>query len=885
MRPLALYVRSLPTVLLLLAGACSGQINCGGCFGGALAPIPGGFPEEAQIERAAQVRVTQLGLDQIGREFQDLMSAYASMSCGQPTDVPCPTNFVTTAGAPNPSTCQAGRCIEQVSGDAGPLLGFEIDRQVSGNATICRDDPAQPGARRCFAWIRFESLAITPMGPNQFIANVTVQIETNDIPFRYDSLGGMDCVMSLSSVPGTQDIQITAALNRYNPPVGTGGQLKVDILDVAAMIPNNYVDVASDPDPRFNDGALLCAIADLGFIKQILVSQLTDELASIIGDEVDAALGLACLTNADCPAQTSCNSDDLCEENATGVIVPQTLGLEGRLDFSQLLAGFVAGRPGRGDMSFMVGGDSTADMGGATIGALGGAEVVDADPSCAMILDSPRIRPGFVAPAPLPTTPTADLDWDGTNETSYMVAAGVSQALLDQFMWTVYTTGLFCTSVSSYDVDLLNTGSLGLLISSLKQLTHEDRDPKAIYPARLTIFPRAEPRIRIGSGEILQMAMEPELVEPLLVIDLDDFEIGFSALIEERWVHIMTVTADVEIGLGAIVTANNELQFVIGDVSNAVTNVRVTNSDILAEDPADLEAAIPGLINLALPGFTGALPPFALPGPADLGGFDLTVLGVRGVQASGAYSNVAIYADLGFDPAFAGNLSAAAETTASIARLFVPESREFSVSNPGGPIYPELELALGGSAPGEGMLEYQVRIDGGFWSPFFVNDRLTLMRPEFLAQGRHWVEVRAREVGAYKTLDPTPAFVEFVIDPEPPRLMAKMDYVRGGVVVNAWDVVSEDRLKIEVGVDDHFFEVVLDQTGFVRVPEVNDGGGITVRVTDEAGQVAKRVLREMGVAPEVPQVLEDGGCRCVQTTPSSAWLVVLLPLVLLFRRR
>ncbi|MEQ9497090.1 MAG: hypothetical protein RIT81_09530 [Deltaproteobacteria bacterium] len=885
MRLSAPSVRSLPTVLLLMAGACSGQLNCGGCFGGALTPVPGGFPPEAQIERAAQVRMTQSGFDQIGREFQDLMSAYASMSCGAPADVPCPTNFVTSTGTPNPASCQVGRCVEQVSGDAGPLLGFEIDRQVSGNATICRDDPAQPGARRCFAWIRFEALTVQPMGPNQFLANVTVQIETNDIPFRYDSLGGMDCVMSLSSVPGTQDIQITAALDRYMPPVGTGGQLKVEILDVAAMIPNSYVEVDADPDPRFTDGPLLCAIADLGFIKQLIVSQLTDELATIIGDEVDAALGRPCLTNADCPAQTSCNADDLCEEDATAEIVPQTLGIEGRLDFAQLLSGFVSGRPGRGDMSFMVGGDSTTDTAGANIGALGGAEVVDADPACAMILDSPRLRPGFVAPAPLPTSSMADLDWDGTDETGYMVAAGFSQALLDQFMWTVYTTGLMCTSVSSYDVDLLNTGSLGLLISSLRQLTHEDRFEKSIFPARLSIFPRAEPRILIGSGEVMPGMTEPTLTDPLLVLDLDDFEIGFSALIEERWVHLMTVTADVEIGLGAFVTANNELQFVVGDVSNAVTNVRVTNSDLLAEDPADLEDAIPGLINLALPGFTGALPPFALPGPADLGGFDLSILGVRGVEANGRYANVAVYADLAFDPSFVGNLSAAAETRAELTSLFVPSAQEFSVSNPGGPVWPEAEIALGGTAPGDGELEYQLRVDGGFWTPFFTTDRLKLIRPEFLAQGDHWVDVRAREVGAYRTLDPSPVRLSFTIDAEPPRLTAKMDYVRGGVVVRAWDVVSEDAVVVTLGVDGAFAEVTPDTTGFVPAPEVNDTAAIVVRAEDEAGHVSELVLREAGMVTAPARIEEATGCRCVNGRTGAWWALALLPLFVWRRRR
>lgn len=878
------FARYLPTVTLLLAGACSGSFNCGGCFGGALTPIPGGFDPAARLERAAQIRVTQSGLDEVGAEFQNLMTAYARMSCGQPTDVPCPGGFVTAAGAPNPSTCQAGVCEEQVSGAPGPLLGFEIERTQSGNATICRDNPSDPNPRRCFAWVRFEALQLTPMGPNQFLADVTVQIETNQIPFRYNALGGMDCVMSLSSVPSTQDVRITAALDRYTPPVGPGGELKVEILDVTAAIPDNYVDVGSDPSPIYNDGALLCAIADLGFVKQILIGQLTDELASIIGEQVDQQLGRECVTDANCPAQTSCNADDLCEEDATGVIVPATLGLEGRLDFSQLLAGFVAGRPGRGDIAFLVGGDSTADADGATIGALGGAEVVNPDPACAMMLESPRLRPGFTPPPALPTAVVADLDWDGTPETPYMVAAGLSQALLDQFMWTVYTTGLFCTSVSSYDLDLLNTGSLGLLISSLRQLTHEDRFPKAIFPARLSIFPRAEPRVRIGSGEVSGTAMSPTLTEPLVTLDLDDFEVNFYAQIEERWVRLMTVTMDLDIGFGAMVTANNELQLVLGDLTNAVSNVRVTNSEILAEDPAELEMAIPGLLNLALPGFTGALPPFALPSAAELGGFDLSILGIRGVEANGGYPNLAVYADLGFDPSQVGNLTIAADTTASIASLTVPDAAAFAVANADGPKVPELVLDLGGSAPNGGVLEHQIRVDGGLWSPFFVNDRLLLERPEFSAQGHHVVEVRARERGAYRTLDPTPVHIALTIDPEAPRLSARLDNRREGVVVEAYDVVSEDRVALFVGVDDEWRAASPDEDGFVAVPEVGAEASIAVRAVDEQGNVATKVLRKSRAALSSAEPEAAGGCRCTSTPAPMGWWALLLPLLALRRR-
>lgn len=881
-------MRPIFTAMLLFSGACGGGINCGGCFGGALTPIPGGFDESARIERAAQVRMTQRGLDQIGTDFQDLMTAYSSMACGTPADVPCPTNFVTPQGAPNPATCQAGVCVEQASGQPGPLLGFEFGQTTSGNATICRDDPAQPGARRCFAWIRFEALSVTPMGPNQVLADITVQIETNDIPFRYDALGGMDCIMSVSSVPNTQDLRITAALSRYNPPVGNGGQLQVDILDVSGMIPDNYVSVASDPDPRYNDGRLLCAIADLGFVKQILIGQLTDQLATIIGDEVDKALGMQCLFNADCPAQTTCNSDNVCEETASGRVVPSVLGMEGRLDFSQLLAGFLSGRPGRGDIAFVVGGDSSADGAGVNIGALGGAEVVNPDTACAPLTPSPRLRPGFVVPPELPTDALVDLDFDGTPETQYMAAAGLSQALMDQFMWTIYSTGLFCTGLSSYDIDLLNTGSLGLLISSLDQLTHADKFPEAIFPARVSIRPGAEPRLTIGSGEVMGGSSMPMLVDPLLTMQLNDFEATFYAQIEERWVRLMTVTLDLALGFGAMVNANNELQLVIGDLENAVSNVRVTNSEILAEDPAELEQSIPSLLGIALPGFTGVLPPIALPTAAELGGFDLTVLGVRGVDTNGTYDNMAVYADLAFDASQAGNLSASADTVAAIETIAVPSVEAFAVSAAGGPTSPTIVVSLGGTAPGGGKLEHQIRVDGGLWSPFFTNDHIELSRPEFLAQGHHSIEVRAREVGAYKTLDPSPVLLDVVIDPEPPRLVARLNRSRGGVVVRAHDVVSGDAVRVELIVDGEAREVAQTADGFIELDAVNLGASIEVRATDEAGNVATRKLYERVVTsgPAASVVSDAVGCRCVEAERGGfAGLLLVFVAGALVRRR
>ena len=61
---------------------------------------------------------------------------------------------------------------------------------------------------------------------------------------------------------------------------------------------------------------------------------------------------------------------------------------------------------------------------------------------------------------------------------------------------------------------------------------------------------------------------------------------------------------------------------VLGDVSDAFTNVSVKNSDAVTETPADLAALFPTLLNLVLPQLSGGLSPISLP---KLGGLELSV--------------------------------------------------------------------------------------------------------------------------------------------------------------------------------------------------------------------------------------------------------------------
>jgi MYXO-CTERM domain-containing protein len=868
MRLFGSWCRAAIVVALLGAYACSGSISCSGCGGLPLDPIPGGFDPAARIELAAQVRLTQAGLDQLELEFPELATAYLQMQCGAPGDVPCPTRFRSLpAGTTNPSSCSAREqvCVEASTGAPGPLLGFELERAEQNGAVICRDELDDVNRRACYAWLRLETLQLEPAAPNRVRATLGAQIDTTDIPIRYDRLG-LDCVVRLdsgASAPAVQDLILEAELAAWGAP--GGGQLRLNVASLTANIPD--MDVAITRDPVHGTGAdvLLCGLANLGPVKNALIPILTRTLASRVEKELDQVLGWRCPGLEPCPTGTTCNVDGFCAEDAGGRVVPTRLGIEGRLALAGLLGELGSGGPGEGDFSFLMS-RGRADARGVGFDALAGAEVVQGDAACAAPTPSPRTRPGFVAPLPLPQDGAADLDGDGSLETPYMIAAGVSQALLDQVAWIIHSTGALCTSISSFEVPLLNTGSLSLLVPSLATLTRQDKDPSAVYPVRVTLRPTTEPRLRIGSGVIDGPPDAPRLEEPLLALELDELELVIHAFVESRWVRLMTVQTDLVLALGAMVTPSNELQLVLGDVSTALTDVRIRDSEILAETPEELAEALPALLEVALPRLTGSLPQFPLPSARELGGIQLDVLGVRGVKSGATFPNLAVYANLGFDPSQAGALSRAAETEVALQRL---------EAEAGAPV--RALLALGGRGGEERALEYQLSLDGGLWSPFFATSSLALDSPALQLEGHHTLEVRARVQGDYRSLDPTPVSLALVVDRAPPRLSAKLAPRDGGLHVAAHDTVSGDAVELWLAVGGRWRRVETDARGFVSVPEV-DGAphlGIAVAAVDEAGRRAELVLREdTARALASADEAERGGCRCATSGQGASpwWL-------------
>ena len=817
--------------------ACSGSINCSGCLPGGIQDLSNGFSPELKLDQAAQIRLTRSGLDRLETRFADLLSSYQAMSCGGPEDIECPANYN--------SSCDPVRnvCIDSATGNKLPLIGIEIEREESGGATICRDRLSDPNRRECAAWLKLETLDVNPQPSNLLKARVNARVLTSPLPVRLDSLS-MDCIVTLDSEASgapEQEFNLDITLGEWMSTTATPTrQLTMEVTELSANIATDDLRIEYDPVHGSTSDRLLCAVGNIGAIKNVLVDRLIGELTETIDEALQEALAQTCggFREPACPENTRCNSSGFCEDDSSGRLIPQFIGLEGRTDLAQS----IDGTTGNLDLSFVVGGSSSVDMTGINISTYGGLDFEPIGESCVTATTNPILRPNAVSPLPFPEQDKVDLDWDGIAESDFMVGVGVSQPIVDQIGWMLHESGLLCQELTSKDSSFINTGSLSVLMPSLRQLTRADRvtDSRllrfATHPARVVLQPTSETRLSIGSGRTSGMASSPVLEEPLLSLDMEGLKIYFSALVNERWVHLMTIQVDLSIPLGVMINPSNEVEFIIGDIDNAVSNVKLENYKILAESEADLIGAIPSLLSLIVPQLTEALElPLALPPAAELGGFELDVLGTRGVEdGQGGYSHLAIYADFDFDKTAVTNVSRQAQTRVRMLGQYLPSSHAMSATLKKEMHRPSVVFELESMSPDGHPLEFQYRIDDQLWSPFFHSSRFEVTSPELLVQGVHEIQFRARLHGRYRSLDPSPSTFEIRIDTEPPELQVQR--VTNGVRIWFDDAVSADRTIVEIGVDGAWRATDIRSGDFLNVPELADlERRVEIAAIDEAG--------------------------------------------------
>ncbi|HEY7956837.1 MAG TPA: hypothetical protein VII38_16145, partial [Polyangia bacterium] len=301
--------------------------------------------------------------------------------------------------------------------------------------------------------------------------------------------------------------------------------------------------------------------------------------------------------------------------------------------------------------------------------------------------------------------------------------------------------------------------TISVVIPSLDDLTHG-----ADAPMFLVIRPQAPPTFTLGKGTFKVDSTGVKTIDDaLLHISVPKFDIDFYAFVDERYVRIMTLGADLELPVSLDVDAAGKIVPLLGDLGKAFTNVTVENSELLAEAPADLAKTFPMLLGLAGGQLGSALKPIALPA---LMGIQLKPLAITSTDpdADGQNQFLSIFADM----VNGTPLTIAADTDARLARITLPPREAFAVDARTGQA-PSVTLALSGRTVDGLPLEYSYSVDDTGWSPFSETSLLTLTHPLFWLVGAHHIDVRARAVGHPETLDDTPSRVTFDIQPTGPN--------------------------------------------------------------------------------------------------------------------
>ena len=106
-------------------------------------------------------------------------------------------------------------------------------------------------------------------------------------------------------------------------------------------------------------------------------------------------------------------------------------------------------------------------------------------------------------------------------------------------------------------------------------------------------MPRAVPSLEIGAGRYEIQDGERVMVEPLMHIKVDDLAINFELMIQERFVQVATILADLRVGLGLTLDGDNNLVLAMSDPGSSIAGVEVQDAKILLESEEEIAEAIP----------------------------------------------------------------------------------------------------------------------------------------------------------------------------------------------------------------------------------------------------------------------------------------------------
>ena len=789
----AWWRKALAATSVLLVASCSGGGCSSGCQSCGIQPLPGGFPKDKTIENAATLRMTKPALDFLGTNMPDLATNLlkakdGQMSIGLP-DTNLPESDIALGIGLQPHICPGGPDVST----------GRCTATVDIKQSTFKLDALKPSSVR----IR----AVVPL----VLKNTPVDADVNPGPkiTLYVGYGDGGCSGGRPAVgPHALPVDITLPIVAETTSP-RDGYSKIDAQNAVINLDGlsaDQVQICSD----CGLASFICSgITNAGFIKNAIVGQLKKGLEGQIRGMLADQLCTAPVLTANPPCPTGSKPDTgntkcVYTSDATKC-VPTLLGMDGHMDLSSALKTISPGATGGLDIVLAAGGAmkpfpnldpvNTPYVGhtknGVTLGMLGGAQP---QPQSDCV---PKADIQLPTGIPIPDELTKD-DIGGfpAGTPPHHVGLALAGRFLNYSFGSVYNSGLLCLSVTTEQLEQLNSGLLSLLIPSIKKLAFQQK------PASLAIAtrPQTPPTVKVGGGKDLK-------TDPLLSISMKKFAVDFYVFSYDRYVRAFTFEGDITIPVNlqtgkSAKNPNGGLLPTIGDLG--IANAKVSNAELLTDDPTavanGLQSILSGLVGQAI---GGGLSPVDLSGALSSLGLGMTIPdgGIRKLT-KGTDDFVGIFANLS---KAASTATLESDTRAKIVSKEVhPEAMDFAGYDRAK--LPTLNVEVGSSADdgrpgtaGDARVEYSYHFDQGLPSPWTRDKTLRIHDDYLFLQGNHKLYVTSRVVGSPETEDLTPAEVPYRIDVLAPQV--DIEEARSGTgkayTVSAHDFVTpNDKLEV-----------------------------------------------------------------------------------------
>ncbi|MBU1533815.1 hypothetical protein KKF84_00760, partial [Myxococcota bacterium] len=466
-------------------------------------------------------------------------------------------------------------------------------------------------------------------------------------------------------------------------------------------------------------------------------------------------------------------------------------------------------------------------------------------------------------------------EYDGTMDQAFLrfsdgtpadISIALTQEMLNLTGFHLVNSGALCLTLGTEQSEIVKVGTFSVLIPSMAEII-DRRVGDA--PMQLVIRPQNPIEFLIGSGE--------EGGTPLIDLYLNDFQIDLYPFVNGRYTRALTLAMNMHIEMdleeGLDTEGNVTVMPVLRTVDESRISARIINSDLIREDPEEVEAIFPSIVSMIMPMMTSALQPIPMPT------YEITKMNSQGqylvwrvvrlehLEFKPTTANDAVLINGNMvsvipglkkvDPASRMRFDAAV----SSAVTYSPERLRNTLLGTDD-ARPRVTIDITPELPQDGPYEFQYRLDGSGWYKFVPGTRLVLEDLNLFLQGWHQVELRGRKIGAPKTLSFETKTLRFLLDSVSPTLTPYAE--KGLVYFGGFDFVTKKGdLEYSVKQADGWTPFTKKATISASDAKLHagDSGLLNVRVRDEAGNMNEEAVNVATLLP-VKVVPESSGFGC-----------------------